>query len=136
MPVQSSHKTINPSSTRWKSKRSSEDEEEKCPSSQANGNHESFLEAESKRGADKIRQLSVEERTKRAMLAEAVEDRMDTMIEDLELLLGENGMPKSEENRDEVEALARQIKASREQYRGLVNGEPSSLIDGFNGLSE
>eukprot|EP00288_Rhodomonas_lens_P019990 CAMPEP_0177690906 /NCGR_PEP_ID=MMETSP0484_2-20121128/1020_1 /TAXON_ID=354590 /ORGANISM="Rhodomonas lens, Strain RHODO" /LENGTH=87 /DNA_ID=CAMNT_0019201489 /DNA_START=163 /DNA_END=426 /DNA_ORIENTATION=+ len=48
-----------------------------------------FLEEASRRGAKKIAALSVEERVKRAMMAEEAEDRMSLMYDELEGLLGE-----------------------------------------------
>jgi len=94
--------------------------------------NEQFLEETSRAGYDKVKSLSIEERTKRAMLAEAAEDRVVMLSDELELLLGEDGMPKAVEDRDEVMMLAKQIKASREQYAKLVNGEDCSALDVFN----
>lgn len=88
-----------------------------------------FLERNSMNGADMIRTLSIEERAKRAMLAEAVEDRMIILSEELDNLLGEDGMPKKKESREEVLNLASQIKAQQEQYRQLVMGERNVLLD-------
>eukprot|EP00288_Rhodomonas_lens_P003803 CAMPEP_0177743796 /NCGR_PEP_ID=MMETSP0484_2-20121128/29385_1 /TAXON_ID=354590 /ORGANISM="Rhodomonas lens, Strain RHODO" /LENGTH=107 /DNA_ID=CAMNT_0019258219 /DNA_START=163 /DNA_END=486 /DNA_ORIENTATION=+ len=82
-----------------------------------------FLEEASRRGAKKIAALSVEERVKRAMMAEEAEDRMSLMYDELEGLLGENGMPKRVEDREKVEVLARQIKEARQLYLSLVTGE-------------
>ena len=93
---------------------------------------ETFLEQASIKGSDKMRLISIEERTKRAMLAEAVEDRMVEQFNSLEELLDDDGMPLKIEYRDEVEVLAKEIKASREQYQRLVSGEPSSVLEAFN----
>ncbi len=94
---------------------------------------EEFLERESKNGADKVRLMSIEERTKRAMLAEAAEDRIMQFSDELDALLGEDGMPKSEEDREEVVRLCEQIKATQSQYSALVNGEDSSLLNTLDG---
>jgi len=97
---------------------------------------EKFLESSAQSGASVVRKMSIQERTQRSMLAEVAEDRMISLSDELELLLGEDGLPKKDEYRDEVVALAQQIKASQEQYRALVNGETSPLLDALNGDSE
>jgi hypothetical protein len=97
---------------------------------------EAFLEASAQDGASTVRRMSVEERTKRAMLAEAAEDRMVQLSDDLDELLGEDGLPKKVEYRDEVITVAKQIQASQDQYRALVNGESSPLLDALNGNGE
>lgn len=79
--------------------------------------------------------MSIEERTKRAMLAEAVEDRMVLLYDDLEELLGEDGLPSSVENRAEVEVLAREIKSLRGEYQTLVSGGPSPMLDSIDGTA-
>lgn len=81
-----------------------------------------FFEQAAQEGAERVKAMSVEERTKRAMLAEAVEDRIVVLYDDLELLLGEDGLPSTVENRAEVEVLAREIKSLRQEYQVLVNG--------------
>lgn len=87
-----------------------------------------FLEQKAIDGANKIRSLSIEERTRRAMLAEAAEDRMITLSDELDSLLGDDGMP-IKENREEAVNLATEIKAQQEQYRQLVMGEQNNLLD-------
>lgn len=77
--------------------------------------------------------MSIEERTKRAMLAEAVEDRITVLCDDLELLLGENGMPSSAENRDEVQVLAKEIKSLCSEYKALVKGGSSPMLKSIDG---
>lgn len=84
-------------------------------------------------GADKVKNMSIEERTKRVMLAENVEDRMVELIEKLEDLLDENGIPKKKESKEDIELLIEQIKAARNQYRLLVTGEECSTLDLFEG---
>jgi hypothetical protein len=89
---------------------------------------EEFLEVEAQAGAEKVRQMSIEERTKRAMLAEAAEDRMISLSDELDALLGEDGMPLKVEYRDEIVSLAKEIKSMQERYRALVNGEPDVVL--------
>ena len=75
--------------------------------------------------------MSIEERTRRAMLAEAAEDRIVMLSDELDKLLGDDGMPKTVEDREEVTILATQIKALREQYKSLVNGGESQSLGMF-----
>jgi hypothetical protein len=93
---------------------------------------EQFLEESSRSGYEKVKTMSIEERTKRAMLAEAAEDRVVSLSDELDLLLGEDGMPKRVEDREEVTILAQQIKASMDQYKRLVNGEDCEALDMFS----
>ena len=88
-----------------------------------------FLEQASLKGAEKIRGMSIEERTRRAMFAEAAEDRMNALIIELESLLGDDGLPSKVEDRDEVVHIVRQIKSCKEQYNKLVAGEDSSTLN-------
>ncbi len=79
-----------------------------------------------------MKEMSIEERTRRAMLAEAAEDRIIMLSEELDKLLGDDGMPLTVEDREEVTILASQIKASREQYKTLVNGGESPSLEMFD----
>jgi len=74
--------------------------------------------------------MDIHERTKRAMLAEALEDRIFEIVDELEVLTKANGGLEnlSDEVRNEAVELAKQVKASQKQYDDLVNGRPSSLL--------
>ena len=96
---------------------------------------EAFMEEASRKGADKVKEMSIEERTKRAMLAEAVEDRVFQMYDDLEGLL-KDGVPATEDDREEISNIAKQIKASQLQYENLVSGKPSEMLGTMDGLEE
>lgn len=89
------------------------------------------MESASLAGAEEISKLDIHERTKRAMLAEAVEDRIFEMVDELEALTKANGGVEnlSDEVRGEAVELAKQVKASQIQYDDLVNGRPSSLLE-------
>eukprot|EP00586_Coscinodiscus_wailesii_P012839 CAMPEP_0172494640 /NCGR_PEP_ID=MMETSP1066-20121228/51939_1 /TAXON_ID=671091 /ORGANISM="Coscinodiscus wailesii, Strain CCMP2513" /LENGTH=93 /DNA_ID=CAMNT_0013265765 /DNA_START=295 /DNA_END=576 /DNA_ORIENTATION=- len=93
------------------------------------------MEEASREGYERIRNMSIAERTKRAMLAEVIEDRIFSMYDDLEGLVAKDGSVEKE-NRDKVTELAIQIKASQKQYRTLVTGEPSSMLDMMEGDRE
>jgi len=100
------------------------------------------MEALSAQGSAKIAQLSITERTKRAMLAEAVEDQIFENTEQLEELLTRSSTRNTAttkddddneaavmENRKDAVELAQQTKALQVQYRELVSGEPSSVLN-------
>ena len=96
---------------------------------------EAFMEEASQKGADKVRSMSIEERTRRAMLAEAMEDRIFSMYDELEGLLETDGtVPTSEENREEIKNLAQEIKASQSQYEDVMTGRPSAMLGTINGI--
>jgi len=92
---------------------------------------ETRMERASIAGADEIRKLDINERTKRAMLAEAVEDRLFELVDDLDELVKKNGGLEnlSDEVKEEAVEMAKQTKALQVQYDDLVTGKPSSLLD-------
>ena len=96
-----------------------------------------FFEETALGGADAVKSMSIEERTRRAMLAEQVEDRVCALYDDLEDILGQDGtLPESEEEREEVTNIAKQIKVLQTDYKQLVSGERSQYLDRFNGEKE
>ena len=101
---------------------------------------EKIMEMSSIAGADAIRKLDLQERTKRAMLAEAVEDRIFELVDDLEDLVRKSGGLENltDETKEEAVEMAKQTKALQIQYDDLVNGRPSPLLDleGTTGDSE
>lgn len=92
---------------------------------------EQIMERASLAGADKIRKVSLEERTKRAMLAEAVEDRIFDLVDELDSLVKKNGGLENltDEVKEEAVEMAKQTKVLQIQYDDLVNGRPSQLLD-------
>jgi hypothetical protein len=86
------------------------------------------MEMSSLTGAKAIAKLNINERTKRAMLAEAVEDRIFEITEEIELLVTRNEGILEGDQREEAVELAKQTKALQEQYDDLVNGRPSFLL--------
>ena len=92
---------------------------------------EKKLEMSSIKGADEIRQIDIQERTKRAMLAEAAEDRIFELVDELDLLVKRNGGIDnlSDDARAEAVELAKQTNALQIQYDDLVSGKPSQLLD-------
>jgi hypothetical protein len=87
----------------------------------------SIFEAMSIKGADKIAKMSIPERAKRAMLAEATEDSIFELTERLDGLVEDDGTV-SVANREKAMDLARQAKKLQMQYNDLVNGNPSSIL--------
>ena len=71
-----------------------------------------------------------------AQLAEAAEDRINSLTMELENLLDYDGLPSKDEDRNEIVDLARQIKCCQEQYNQLVNGEASATLNMLNVDSE
>jgi hypothetical protein len=90
---------------------------------------EKRMEMSSIAGAKAISKLNINERTKRAMLAEAVEDRIFEIMDELEDVINRNdGVLEGDEKEEAVE-LARQTKALQVQYDDIVNGRPSHLLN-------
>ena len=96
---------------------------------------EEFLEEASANGYDKIRSISIEERTRRAMLAEAAEDRMVALSDELDALFKQqdrdkmNGIGDDKSREEQVLEIARAIQTAEEQYQAMVNGDDSPFID-------
>jgi hypothetical protein len=89
---------------------------------------EMYMEQLARKGADRIASLSVSERTKRAMLAEKIEDSIFENAEKLESLVDSSGaLPP--ENREQALELAQETRAFQVQYEELVSGKPSSVLN-------
>jgi len=114
------------------------------------------MESASERGYDKTKKISISERTKRVMLAEAVENRIFQLQDDLDALLmigetdqeaakGDGTVPASSsaaavpEDAESVRAkcvdIAKEIKIAQRQYRELVSGEPSVMLSALESLN-
>jgi hypothetical protein len=96
---------------------------------------ERLLEELSLKGADKIANLDIQERTKRAMLAEQVEDRIFELSEQLEGLFDENYLL-PESNREGAVELAQQTKSLQLQYQELVSGKPSTILEALESATQ
>ena len=95
--------------------------------SDAQRNLERLMEQLSLEGAERIAAMTVPERAKRAMLAEAIEDRIFALTESLEgLFAGDGTLP--EQNREKAVEIAKQIKGLQIQYEELVSGKPSTVL--------
>lgn len=87
------------------------------------------MEMASLAGAKAISKLSLNERTKRAMIAEAVEDRIYELTDEIEQIVVKNDGELVGDDKEEAVELAKQTKALQAQYDDLVNGRPSYLLD-------
>lgn len=94
---------------------------------------EMMFESMSLKGADVIAKMEVPERAKRAMLAEAVEDRIFELTEKLEGFIDENGMI-PEQDREKAVEIAKQTKGLQAQYNELVSGGPSAILDSLSSI--
>jgi len=97
--------------------------------SPAKKNQENIMEMASIAGAEEIAKLDIHERTKRAMIAEQVEDRIFELVDQLEQMVEKNNGVLEGDDREEAVELARQTKSLQLQYADLVNGRPSSLLE-------
>lgn len=96
--------------------------------SSASQSQEKIMEALSRNGADKIASLSIQERTRRAMLAEAIEDEIFANTERLESLLDDDGtLPV--QHRERAVSIAKKTKSLQVQYQELVSGGESSVLN-------
>jgi hypothetical protein len=87
-----------------------------------------FMELSSLQGAPKVSALSIAERTKRAMLAEAIEDNIFRNAEKLDQLFDAQGLLPPH-NRAEAMEIAEETKKYQQQYQELVSGESSSVLN-------
>jgi hypothetical protein len=99
--------------------------------SAAQKEREQVMEMSSLAGAKAIAKLDLEERTKRAMLAEVVEDRIFEIVDELELFVAKhNGLVDATDDiRERAMEMAKETKSLQLQYDDLVNGRPSILLD-------
>jgi hypothetical protein len=97
--------------------------------SPAKKNQENIMEMASIAGAEAISSLDIHERTKRAMIAEQVEDRIFELVDQLEQMVEKNNGVLEGDDKEEAVELARQTKSLQLQYDDLVNGRPSSLLE-------
>jgi hypothetical protein len=95
-----------------------------------------WLEEWALEGAKKIGMLGIQERTQRAMLAQMTEDRIYEITNILESLVDEDTQEISEENIPKAKELAQQTRVLQKEYKDLVTGEPSTLIDTISNLNE
>lgn len=94
-----------------------------------------ILEELSLKGAEEISKMGIPERAKRAMLAEAVEDRIFELTDLLDGLIEVDGTV-AEKNRKKVVDIATQTKKLQQEYSDLVNGSPSSVLNALDSISK
>ena len=96
---------------------------------------EMLMEELSWEGQNKIASVSISERAKRALLAEAIEDQIFRLAEELEEIVGRNGLIDDDDKR-EATALAARAKELKQQYQDLVSGAPSSVLTALESLGD
>jgi len=96
---------------------------------------EMLMEELSWEGQNKIASVSISERAKRALLAEAIEDQIFRLAEELEEIVGRNGLIDDDDKR-EATALATRAKELKQQYQDLVSGAPSSVLAALESLGD
>ena len=101
--------------------------------SEAQRQQEIIFEEMSLKGAKEIAKMEIQERTKRAMLAEVVEDRIFELTEVLEGFVDESGTVR-EEDREKAVEVALQTKQLQIQYNELVSGKQSAILDSLNSI--
>ncbi|CAJ1958774.1 unnamed protein product [Cylindrotheca closterium] len=110
-------------------------EEEEANEYDPKREQEIILESMSLDGAKVIANMDIPERAKRAMLAEAVEDRIFSLTEKLESLIDEDGMI-TEQNRGKAVEIAEATKSLQTQYQNLVSGEESSILQALSAMGK
>jgi hypothetical protein len=73
--------------------------------------------------------MDIAERTKRALLAEAVENRIFALQQELLELAQNNGRYSA------AKVVAQQIQLAQSQYRELVSGDPSDMLRAYESLA-
>lgn len=97
--------------------------------SEAQRYQEMIFEDMSSKGANVIAKMDIPERTKRALLAETIEDRIFELTEILEGIVNDNNGTIPEADRERATDIAKQTKQLQIQYNNLVSGKPSSILD-------
>ena len=93
-----------------------------------------WLEEWALEGARKIKTLGIQERTQRVMLAQMTEDRIYEIGNILESFIDEDTQEIPAENVPKAKELAQQTRVLQKEYKDLVTGEPSTLIDTISNL--
>lgn len=96
---------------------------------------EMVLDELSMSGASKIATISIPERAKRALLAEAIEDQIIRLTDEMEQMIGVDGII-SKEYREKVTETATRMKELQIQYDELVSGKPSSVLAVLDALGD
>lgn len=95
---------------------------------------EALFEEACLNGAKEVSKMDIEERAKRAMLAEAVEDQILVLEDKLEKMIPDGVIPKDAALREKCVNVAREIKEAQGNYQSLVNGEKSHLLNSIENL--
>jgi hypothetical protein len=98
---------------------------------------EQLFEELSRKNAETIAALSISERTKRAMLAEVVEDELFSVAEQMVDLVQKNDAQSNgvEWYEEQVKELKTRNSFLQKQYSDLVSGRPSSLLNSVDSVT-
>jgi len=88
-----------------------------------------WLEEWALEGAEKVGLFGIQERTQRVMLAQMTEDRIYEISNILESLIDENTQEISNDDIPKAKELAQQTIFLQKEYKDLVTGSPSTLLD-------
>jgi hypothetical protein len=108
------------------------DAETEATKHNSKNSNSNWLERWAMEGAQKIAALDIQERTQRTLLAEMAEDKIYELNIDLEKLIDEDTGEISDI--DKAKDIALQTRSLQEQYRLLVTGEPSSMLQAMASL--
>jgi len=93
-----------------------------------------WLEEWAIQGKEAVALMQVQERTQRAMLAQLTEDRIYEITQVLDGMVDETTGGISEANLPRAKELALETRNLQKEYKDLVTGEPSTLLQTFASL--
>ena len=93
-----------------------------------------WLEEWAIQGKDAVALMKVQERTQRVMLAQLTEDRIYDITLVLEKLVDEATGEIADADVPKAKELAMETRNLQKEYKDLVTGAPSSLLDTFSNL--
>jgi hypothetical protein len=93
-----------------------------------------WLEEWALEGKDAIALMKTAERTQRVMLAQMTEDRIYEITKVLDTLVDEGTGQIAEADIPEAKDLAMQTRNLQKEYKDLVTGAPSTLLETFANL--
>jgi hypothetical protein len=98
------------------------------------GGSNNWLEEWAMEGAKKIAQMDIHERTQRALLAEMTEDKIYELNIALEELVDEDSGEIPPQAMPAAKEIAQQTRSLQLQYRDLVTGGPSTILQAMASL--
>lgn len=93
-----------------------------------------WVEEWAMQGKEAVALMKVQERTQRVMLAQKTEDRIFDITKILDAMVDEVTGEISEANLPRAKELALETRNLQKEYKDLVTGEPSTLLETFKNL--